>query len=492
MIDWLAASFLVAGFLGIAHRMDMLAKSRDVIAIAGRSASIIGNRVLDDDTKQRELQAAARRLFALFGLLLVGGVAALLVPVGLLWPFDRIGWISLESVLGVAASPAFIFLSTASLALVALILRGRKARESTRGTYPRYSAVDRVLHHLAFKTCLAQAALAEWEDRFYADRLSACKVDRPVFITSLPRAGTTLLLEHLASLPQFASHCYRDMPFVLIPCFWSRFSAGFRRQGLMRERAHGDGMLISFDSHEALEEIIWKTFWAGHYEKDRIRPWQPGECGNGEFKSFLDSHLRKIISLRCEDTAPAGRYVSKNNLNIARVPVLHRLFPGALVITPFRRPLDHVASLLEQHRRFCDLHQSDPFARKYMQAIGHFDFGDNLRPIDFHGWLDRRESDDAATLTFWLQYWIEAFDHLLATAAEADRFVSYEALCADPKRGLKEIAEAIDCRDAHALLSTAGDIHAPRPREIDPTGVPRHLLERADELYHRLRGAAVN
>lgn len=488
MIDWLGALFLVAGFLAVVRRTGLVAKSRDVIAVAGRSVSIIGDKLLDDDTKERELQGAAKRLFGLFFSLLFGGVAACLLPVGVLWPFDRIGWISLDSVLHVAISPTFILLGTL-LALTALIVHARKRPESNRG---RYSAVDRVLHRLAFATYGAQAALADCEDRLYARQLSACKVDRPVFIASLPRAGTTLLLEHCARLPEFASHCYRDMPFVLIPCFWSRFSTMFRREGEMRERAHGDGVLIDFDSHEALEEIIWKTFWGKHYRKDRITPWQPTECGDEEFRSFLNSHLRKIIYLRCGEGVPAGRYVSKNNLNIARLPVLHRLFPDALVITPFRRPLDHAASLLQQHRRFSEMHKSDPFARAYMRAIGHFDFGDNLRPVDFGGWLDRRLSDDATTLVFWLQYWVEAFDYLLGTAGEADRFVSYEALCDDPQRGLQKIADAIDCRDADRLLWGAGGIHAVRPRQVDAADVPRALLQKADRVYRRLEEAALH
>jgi len=488
MIDWLAALFLVAGFLAIVRLTGLVAKSRDVIGVASRSASIIGDKLLDDDTKERELQGAAKQLFGLAVFLLFGGVAACLLPVGILWPFDQIGWISLESVLEVAISPTFIILSV-SFALATWIVGGKKRPES--GSH-QYSAIDRVMHRLAFRTYRAQAALADCEDRLYARQLSVCKVDRPVFITSLPRAGTTLLLECCAGLPEFASHCYRDMPFVLIPCFWSRFSTMFRQDGQMCERAHGDGVLINFDSHEALEEIIWKTFWGNHYRKDRIRPWQTTERGDDEFKPFLYSHLRKIIYLRCGDGAPAGRYVSKNNLNIARIPVLHRLFPDGIVITPFRQPLHHAASLLQQHGNFSDIHKSDPFAREYMRATGHFDFGENLHPIDFNGWLDKRRSDDATALAFWLEYWVEAFEYLLDRAGEADHFVSYEALCGDPQRGLTKIAETIGCRDVDSLLSSAGNIRAVRLHEVDSAEIPQHLLRKADQVYRRLQEAALN
>jgi hypothetical protein len=266
----------------------------------------------------------------------------------------------------------------------------------------------------------------------------------------------------------------------------------FRREGEMRERAHGDGMLINYDSHEALEEIIWRTFWRDHYENDRIRPWQATECGDDEFRSFLFSHLRKIIHLRCGEDAPTGRYVSKNNLNIARIPVLHRLFPEGVVITPFRRPLEHAASLLRQHRNFSELHEKDPFARKYMRATGHFDFGDNLRPIDFNGWLDKRNGADPTGLAFWLEYWVEVFEHLLEIAGESHYFVGYEALCEDPQRGLRRIADAIDYPDVDLLVSSAGNIRAVRLHEVGSAGVPGHLLRKADEVYRRLQEAALN
>ena len=33
--------------------------------------------------------------------------------------------------------------------------------------------------------------------------------------------------------------------------------------GVEIERAHGDGMTIGYDSHEAFEEVLWRAFWPG-------------------------------------------------------------------------------------------------------------------------------------------------------------------------------------------------------------------------------------
>ena len=112
--------------------------------------------------------------------------------------------------------------------------------------------------------------------------LASYSNERPVFITALPRAGTPLLLECFASVPEFASHCYRDMPFVPIPCLWNRFSSNFQQAMESQERAHGDGMQIIPDSPEALEEVSWKIFFCGSlcvpYERS---------CPGGSLCSFL-------------------------------------------------------------------------------------------------------------------------------------------------------------------------------------------------------------
>jgi len=85
------------------------------------------------------------------------------------------------------------------------------------------------------------------------------EVEAPIFITSLPRAGTTILLAALNSVPQLATHLYRDMPFVMAPLLWSRLSGRFRKQAVLQERAHGDGIAIGYDSPEAFEEVIWRS-----------------------------------------------------------------------------------------------------------------------------------------------------------------------------------------------------------------------------------------
>ena len=97
------------------------------------------------------------------------------------------------------------------------------------GFEDNYGWLDRMLHRLAFATSALQLDFAESEDRKLRDRIGNIPPRPPLFITALPRAGTTLLLDRFAGLDEFATHTYRDMPFVLAPSLWSRISGGFQQ-----------------------------------------------------------------------------------------------------------------------------------------------------------------------------------------------------------------------------------------------------------------------
>ncbi len=136
-----------------------------------------------------------------------------------------------------------------------------------------YSALDRFLHRIAFSAPSIQFTAADIEKKIFGAVYDNVKAAQPIFITSLPRAGTTLLLEVLQCFPSLATHNYRDMPFVMAPVFWSRLSSSFRKRAELSERAHGDGMQIGYDSPEAFEEILWRAFWPEKYSETGIALW---------------------------------------------------------------------------------------------------------------------------------------------------------------------------------------------------------------------------
>src|SRR3546814_6853228 len=62
--------------------------------------------------------------------------------------------------------------------------------------------------------------------------------------------------------------------------------------------------------------------------------------------------------------------------------LLLKLFPDARFVLPLRDPAAHIASLVKQHRLFCQGERRHPAALDHMQRIGHFEFGLDRRPIN--------------------------------------------------------------------------------------------------------------
>ena len=86
----------------------------------------------------------------------------------------------------------------------------------------RYSPIERAIHYLAFSAPFVQKALGELESDVLMRGRHAPAPGREVFITGLPRAGTTLLLELLYRTGEFCSFTYRHMPFILAPLISGR------------------------------------------------------------------------------------------------------------------------------------------------------------------------------------------------------------------------------------------------------------------------------
>ena len=261
------------------------------------------------------------------------------------------------------------------------------------------------------------------------------------------------------------------MPFVLSPMLWDGLSRGSRRSGGHRMRAHDDGMVVGYDTPEAFEEVAWRAFWPEKYHQDRIEPWT-GEEDAGEFGEFFGNHMLKMLALR-GNGAETGRYVSKTNANIASIRMLVRLFPNARIVVPVRHPLAHVGSLLRQHHNFLKLHAEDRFSRRYMESIGHFEFGEALKPIDMGGWLAAADDLSPLSADYWLAYWAATFETLLTQQTEQVVFLRYEHCCAEAKCGLGALAEVLAIEDPGPLLAQVDRFrpptaHDPEMLDCDP------------------------
>jgi len=434
--------------------------------------------VVDQKLADREKEAAVRsagltlvnatfqtawRLLACFA---VGAVPILV--------FDLAGIVSTGAMIELMLRWDYIIGTTLFLFAAVWLVGRYRGRNRPRSAY---SGVDQLTHRIAFAGPAVQLTAADLEDRLFAKSIRETSTEPPIFITSLPRAGTTILLEALSALPSVATHLYRDMPFVMAPMLWSRLSGMFRKKSQLTERAHGDGIYVGYDSPEAFEEIIWRAFWPEKFHDRTIDLWSRNDA-KADAAAFFDRHFRKIVLLRSNGK---GRYVSKNNNNMARLDLLPDLFPGAEIIVPLREPAEHAASLLRQHENFLRQHSLDPFVERYMRDIGHLEFGNLHVPFSFPGFDASAHSP--LEPSYWLEYWIAAYQ---MTLERADRLhcVTQERACERPKAVMDTLCERIGL-DASGFDLTR--LFHPIARRVGGGVFDARRLAAATDIYRALR-----
>lgn len=282
-----------------------------------------------------------------------------------------------------------------------------------------YSFGARLLHRLALGSDAVAEASFDLQQGLDRAAIANADLRAPIFVAGLARAGTTILMRRIYGSGQFRSLTYRDMPFVLAPNLWARLSASSSRKSAARERAHGDGILVDFDSPEALEEVFWRVFCADQYIRpDRLVPMSADDETIGKFRGYVASILAPH---------PGQRYLSKNNNNILRLPALAEAFPDATILIPYRAPLQHALSLMKQHERFTGEHAENAFSQAYMTWLVHHEFGADQRPFVFSE--SPPAGDPARDLDYWLRLWLDAYAFIIANAPDQCVFVGYEQLC---------------------------------------------------------------
>lgn len=285
---------------------------------------------------------------------------------------------------------------------------------------PDYGPLDRALHRLALGPEFVRQACFDIQQLVSRDA-SQITVTEPVFIAGLARSGSTILLNALHGTGNFRSLTYRDMPFVLMPGLWKTLSASSKTQRAARERAHGDGMLVDFDSPEALEEVFWRTYCEDLYIfEDRVIPHRPTAADCARFTTYVEQILAS------GEAPQQSRYLSKNNNNLLRLPALRQACPDAHILVPFREPVAQARSLMQQHEHFTRLHATDKFSMQYMNWLGHFEFGLGHKQYAFAAAPNPYDPSD---INYWLQCWLDAYRHGLSSAPPNTVFVSYERLC---------------------------------------------------------------
>ena len=458
---------LVVSVLAVecALRLPLLSAGARIAEVSRKAGRVMTSSAISDHWKEKVLLVYAGRTFRNVGLFLVC-LAALLAVVGGVSAIASIiqpgflgfltGWV------GLAAS--FVF------ATIWAVIRPKGRTADGAAAAGGYSARDKLLHRLA----LGNRAVAEMsfdiDQAMAKPDLAEATLGRHVFVAGLARAGTTALMRAIHDSGAFRSLTYADMPFVLAPNLWAKMR-GQKAHGAAVERAHGDGIMVSTDSPESLDEVFWRTFDGESYiGADRLDLHAPDQETKDQFRSYVGAILK---------SAPQDRYLSKNNNNILRLPALAEMFPNAVILVPFRDPVAHAMSLMRQHDRFVASHAEDAFNRDYMGWLVHHEFGSDHRP--FVPEAARGAGPDQ--LVYWLRQWVAVYGRLLAEAGTGARFVCYEDLCTDPAvwEGLAgDLGIPADSIEAEFVLRTP-----PAP----PADLPAADLEAARALYADLRAA---
>lgn len=339
---------------------------------------------------------------------------------------------------------------------------------------PGYSRRDQLLHRLALEYRYVADLLFDLDQIAVRRSPAGIVQQRHVFIAGLARAGTTMLTQRFHSTRRYRSLTYRDMPFVLAPNLWRRLSRLSPRQTELTERAHGDKVLVGVDSPESLDEVFWRVFSGKEYIcADGLRPHTPDQ-------RLIEKYVHYVNAILKADGS-SDRYLSKNNNNILRLGAIHRAFPGALILVPFREPLQHACSLFRQHIRFSEIQARRPFALTYMTWLGHHEFGLGHRPFRFDNSAPERSAD---TLEYWVHLWCDVYSWIASTMPQSAVFLCYEDFCGDRKIWGK-LAELANVPEIEAVGESTEAVKHTIDRILD-----KALVQRAEALYSRLQADA--
>jgi|GEM_PF-119716 len=251
--------------------------------------------------------------------------------------------------------------------------------------------------------------------------------ERPVFILSAPRAGSTLLFETL---------CH-------VPGLWS----------------------VGGESHELFETIPALHPQAHDYDSNRLTAAdaQPDTVAwlQENFSHRLqDRDARAYLSLPLQERPSAVRFLEKTPKNALRVALLKAAFPDARFIFLYRNPRENISSMLEgwRSRRF--------LAYRHLPDWPHKEWHFLLPP----GWRELRNASLAEIAAWqWLAANQYTLDDLQALPRSHWFALSYQTLIQHPQQSVQALRdfarwdwdERIAARVAQALPVSHMTLSAP-------------------------------
>jgi len=142
--------------------------------------------------------------------------------------------------------------------------------QTTSNKDPQVSGWTRFLSAWVAKSPKFWRKLGNMETSLLSEILDPIKIETPIYVAGLARSGSTLLLEIMNQHPQTTTHRYRDFPLLFTPYWWNRYLSFVpEAKEEAQERAHGDRILVTSDSPEAMEEVLWMGFFDHLHDPSR-------------------------------------------------------------------------------------------------------------------------------------------------------------------------------------------------------------------------------
>ena len=301
--------------------------------------------------------------------------------------------------------------------------------------------------------------LDKLETNYLRNDLNKISINKPIFITGLARSGTTIILEMLHQHPDLASHRYSHLLLPYLPHWFSlvlnKLSRFFLKNYLTKpfERIHKDGIIVTRDSPEVVEEVIWQEFFDNLHDEE-VSNIINKEIVNHRFEKYYKTHIRKLII-----NQNRSRYLAKNNYNITRLEYLLKLFPNSKFLLTIRNPIEHISSLIKQTALFVRMEQEAPLLIDWLRIVGHYEFGSqqvciNSGNTDIIHKIRKLWARKETYVKGWAYYWNSIYDYISkciesnSNLKKATYIVRYDDLCEFPTRVIDEILKHTELSDS--------------------------------------------
>ncbi len=288
--------------------------------------------------------------------------------------------------------------------------------------------------------------LERLETIILSNDIDKISIDRPIYIMGIARAGTTIILEMLSKHPDLASHRYKHILMPYLPHWFSLIAKKTKIYTKPIERLHKDGIIVTRESPEVIEEIFWQNYFFNLHNENTSNIINGGDS-NPKFEKFYRNHIRKLmINQNC------SRYLAKNNYNITRSEYLLRLFPSSKFLIIIRNPVNQIASLIKQTKLYIKMERKNPLLSDWLKIIGHNEFGHrqvciNVGNTELIRKIRKLWRNKKTYVKGWAYYWSSIYDffadHLDKNKKlkKATLIVRYNDLCEKPAEIIDKILE---------------------------------------------------